>query len=103
MIIVGLIGMLASIAIPGVVRARNNSQTSVCQANLRQIQAAIQQCTMELKKGPSASVVKAEITPYMRKEPICPAGGTSFDDSYLLTDVSTNATCMKEPLTHILQ
>ena len=103
MIIVGLIGMLTAISIPAVARARSNSQTSVCQSNLRQIAAAIQQCTMELKKGPTDSVIKAEILPYIRKEPICPAGGTSFDDSYALTDVSTNATCKIVPLGHILQ
>ena len=103
MVIVGLIGLLAAISVPAVARARANSQTSVCQSNLRQIQSAIQQVTMQLKKGPTDSVTKAEVLPYIRKEPVCPAGGTNFDDSYLLTDVSTDPTCKQVPLIHILQ
>ena len=103
MIIVGIIGMLAAIAIPTMVKARTTSQTKACASNLRQIQSAIQQCTLELKKGPTASVTTAEVTPYIRKEPVCPAGGTTFDDSYALTDVSSDPTCKREPLIHIVQ
>ena len=103
MVIVGLIGMLAAIAIPAVARARANSQTNVCISNLRQIQSAVLQCAYELKKAPTASVTEADVTPYMRKVPVCPAGGTTFADSYLLTDVSTDPTCKQAPLTHILQ
>jgi type II secretory pathway pseudopilin PulG len=103
MVIVGLIGMLAAIAIPAAVRARTNSQTNVCRSNLRQIQSAVLQCAYELKKASTASVTKADVLPYIRKEPVCPAGGTTFDDSYLLTDVSTDPTCKQAPLTHILQ
>ena len=102
MVIVGLIGMLAAICIPTFVRARNTSQTNVCLSNLRQIQSAIQQVTMALKKAPTDSVTKDDVLPYIRKEPVCPAGGTTFDDSYLLTDVSTDPTCKKVPLGHVL-
>ena len=103
MVIVGLIGMLAAIFIPTAVKARNTSQTNACVSNLRQIQSAILQCAMELKKTPTDSVTKGDVTPYMRKEVSCPAGGTTFDDSYLLTDVATEPTCKRVPLSHTLQ
>ena len=104
MIIVGLIGMLAAIAIPTLIRARTTSQTNVCRSNLRQIQSAIQQWTVEMKKSPTASVTSGDVIPYLRNSnaAVCPAGGTSFDDSYLLIDVATEATCKQEPLLHIL-
>jgi len=102
MVIVGLIGMLAAIAIPTFVRARTTSQTNVCISNLGQVQSAILQCAMELKKAPTASVTTAEVRPYLRRDAVCPAGGTTLDDSYLLTDVSTVPTCKREPLSHIL-
>jgi len=102
MVIVGLIGMLAAIAIPTFVRARTTSQTNVCVSNLGQVQSAILQCAMELKKAPTASVTTAEVRPYLRKDAVCPAGGTTLDDSYLLTDVSSVPTCKREPLSHIL-
>ena len=103
MVIVSLIGMLAAIAIPTMVRARTTSQTNVCISNLRQIQSAIQQTALDLKKAPTAPVTAAEVTPYLKKEAVCPAGGNTFDDSYLLVDVATEPTCKREPLIHILQ
>jgi len=102
MTVVGLIGLLAAIAIPNFVKARTSSQTNACINNLRQIQAAIQQCAMETGKGPLSAVTEADVTPYMKKTPLCPAGGTTFADSYLLTDVATDPVCQKVPLTHLL-
>ena len=43
MIVVAIIGLLAAIAIPNFVRARQTSQTNACINNLRQIDAAKQQ------------------------------------------------------------
>ena len=105
MIIVGLIGMLAAISVPTLIRARTTSQTNVCRSNLRQIQSALQQWSVEMKKAPTASVATADLTPYLRNAnaAVCPAGGTSIDDSYMLVDVATEPTCMKEPVLHILQ
>ena len=41
MIVVAIIGLLAAIAIPNFVKARNTSQTNACINNLRQIEASI--------------------------------------------------------------
>jgi type II secretory pathway pseudopilin PulG len=103
MIIVSLIGLLAAISIPTFLRARTTSQTNVCINTLRQIESATHQWALELKKGATAVVTEADVTPYMKKVRVCPAGGTTFADSYTLTDVSTDPMCQKAPLTHTLR
>ena len=102
MIVVAIIGLLAAIAIPNFIKARATSQKNVCINNLRQVDAAIQQWAMELRKGPSAAVVETDVTPYIKNSVVCPSGGTTFLNSYLLTIVSTQPTCQKVPLTHFL-
>src|SRR5215831_18946939 len=47
MIVVAIIGLLAAIAIPNFVRARQTSQTNACINNLRQIDGAKQQWALE--------------------------------------------------------
>lgn len=103
MIVAGLIGLLAAIAVPNFIRARAHSQSSVCINNLRQIQSAIQQWATEQKKGPTSVVTETDVTPYLKKLVVCPAGGTTFGDSYGLTDVSSDPTCKRVPASHFLQ
>jgi type II secretory pathway pseudopilin PulG len=103
MIIVSLIGLLAAISVPTFLRARATSQSTVCINTLRQIESATHQWALELKKGPTSLVTEADVTPYLKKVRACPAGGTTFADSYTLTDVSTDPACQKAPLTHILR
>jgi prepilin-type N-terminal cleavage/methylation domain-containing protein len=103
MIVVSIIGLLAAIAIPNVLRARATSQRNVCINNLRQINAAIQQWAMEQKKGPSSPVTADDVLPYLKEQVVCPAGGTTFADSYTLTTVAELPTCQKVPLSHFMQ
>ncbi len=49
MIVVAIIGLLAAIAIPNFVKARATSQANACINNLRQIDAAANQCALENK------------------------------------------------------
>ena len=102
MIVVAIIGLLAAIAIPNFIKARATSQKNVCINNLRQVDSAIQQWAMELRKGPSAAVTEADVTPYLKRSVVCPSGGTAFVDSYSLTVVSAQPTCLLIPLTHFL-
>lgn len=102
MIVCSLVGMLAAIAIPNFVRARQGSQTNVCINNLRQIQSAIQTWAMESNKGPKSVVAETDVTPYLKNKAICPSGGKNFSDSYSLTDVSTEPTCQKAASSHVL-
>src|SRR5882757_3098142 len=88
MIVVAIIGLLAAIAIPNFIKARMTSQKNVCINNLRQVDSAIQQWAMEFRKGPSATVVETDVTPYLKRAVVCPSGGTTFADSYTLTTAS---------------
>jgi prepilin-type N-terminal cleavage/methylation domain-containing protein len=102
MIVVAIIGLLAAIAIPNFVKARTTSQMNACINNLRQIDGAIQQWALENKKEPDAAVTEADITPYLKNQVVCPAGGTTFADSYQVTDVASAPTCLRVPATHVL-
>ena len=102
MIVVAIIGLLAAIAIPNFVRARTQSQKNACINNLRQIDSAVQTWALENKKAASATVDFTDISGYLKNAVICPAGGTTFGDSYTITDVKTKPTCQKVTDTHIL-
>jgi prepilin-type N-terminal cleavage/methylation domain-containing protein len=101
MIVVAIIGLLAAIAVPNFLKARATSQMNACINNLRQIDGAIQQWAMENKKAPTASVNETDVTPYLKNSVVCPSGGSSFVDSYSITDVSTHPSCLRVP-THVL-
>ena len=88
MIVVAIIGLLAAIAIPNYVKARATSQTNACINNLRQIDGSIMQYALENKCVSTTAVTMANLTPYMKSAPSCPAGGT-----YTVTDCSTDPTC----------
>jgi prepilin-type N-terminal cleavage/methylation domain-containing protein len=81
MIVVAIIGMLASIAVPSYVRARDAAQSKACINNLRQIDGAVQTWALETKKTSSASYALSDVKPYIKLDstgniPVCPAGGT---------------------------
>ena len=96
MLVVATIGMLASIAIPSSVRARATSSRNFCLNGLRQIDCAIQDFALENKKSPSDPVTQSDVTPYLRNSLFCPAGGTTFSDSYQVTDVATPPVCISK-------
>jgi len=102
MIVVAIIGLLAAIAIPNFVRARTTSQQNACINNLRQIDGAIQQWALEQKKDPTAAVTETDVMPFLKNSVVCPSGGTTFADSYTITDVATPPVCQKVPATHVL-
>src|SRR5712672_839085 len=93
MIVVAIIGLLAAIAIPNLIRARTTAQKNACINNLRQIDGAIQQYALENKKAASDVVAQADVTPYLKNSVVCPAGGTDFASSYTVTDCQTQPTC----------
>jgi len=91
MIVVAIIGLLAAIAIPNFVRARETSQTNACVNNLRQIDAAKDQWALETGQttGADAEANRQAINEYLRREPHCPVGNTAYD----YTKVGDNALC----------
>ena len=104
MIVVAIIGLLAAIAIPNFVKARTTAQKNACINNLRQIDGAIQTFALEAKKGAADPVNESDVTPYLKNGTSisCPGGGTSFSDSYTVTDCQTAPTCKRDPNNHKL-
>lgn len=98
MIVVLIIGLLALIAIPSFLRARERARTNTCINNLRQIQYAIELHGMEIglddgdDVSGDAAVWATEIRSGM---PTCPSGGT-----YGNLTVGGDPTCTVED--HIL-
>ena len=60
MIVVAIIGLLATIAIPNFIKARATAQKNSCIANLKQIDGAAQQWALENKKAATASASKRD-------------------------------------------
>ena len=86
MIVVGIIGLLAAIAVPSMVRARTQSQTNACINNLRQIDDASQEWALDNRQAPDAAVLFTDIQPYLKSAVICPAAGpANLSHSYTLT------------------
>ena len=102
MIVVAIIGLLATIAIPNFVKARTTAQMNACINNLRQIDGAVQTWALETKQAANAQVDYPSISGYMKNQVICPSGGHTFADSYHLGTVQDKPTCLKVPDTHRL-
>ena len=91
MIVVAIIGLLAAIAIPNFIKAREASQKNACIANLKQIDGAKNTWALENKKVNTDTPLDGDLfgnTLYIREKPGCPANGT-----YTLSDVQTKPLC----------
>lgn len=99
MIVVAIIGLLAAIAIPNILRARITAQKNVCIANLKQIEGAIQQWGMENRKSVGTTVATTDIIPYLKRNvmPDEPVGG-----SYAVTTIDAPPTCSQSTTGHTL-
>jgi prepilin-type N-terminal cleavage/methylation domain-containing protein len=103
MIVVAIIGLLATIAIPNFVRARLKAQQAACINNLRQIDGAKQQWALEFKAAASATPQLSNIQPYLGRgalgtAPTCPAdAAATFATSYSINDLQTTPACLIMP------
>mgnify|MGYP000950197951 CR=1 FL=1 len=89
MIVVAIIGLLAAVAIPNLVKAKKNAQVNGCKANLRAIEFAIVQWSLEKQKADDAEVSLEELEGYFKDGiPECPSGG-----EYELFTVEEKPTC----------
>lgn len=86
MIVVTILGLLATISIPNVVRARKRSAAAVCIGNMRAIDTAVQELKIE---RPALPVVEDNIAVFIGRGnghmPACPAGGIYGDYDSLVT------------------
>ena len=85
-----LIPLMAAIAVPNFVRARDTAMTNACINNLRMIEAAKQEWALENSKQASDTPTQAEVAHFLKNSqfPVCPADGT-----YTIGAVSNAPTC----------
>ena len=102
MIVVAIIALLASIAIPNFAQSREAARRSACIVNLQQIEGAIQRWSMETQKDEGQAVTYSNIRNYLKRSVVCPSGGTSFEDSYTISTVDAPPVCQRKPATHLL-
>ena len=80
MIVVAIIGILAAIAIPNFIKAREASQKNACIANLKAIEGAKGTWALENKKVNTDSPSDTDLfgaTLFIRDKPASPAAGTN--------------------------
>jgi type IV pilus assembly protein PilA len=102
MIVVAIMGMLAAVAIPSYAKARETAYKHTCISNLQQIDGAIQRWAAEERKDEDQTVAYSDISIYLRNTPMCPSGGTSFEDSYTVTTVAARPVCQRRPEKHTM-
>lgn len=100
MIVVAIIALIVSIAIPNMVKSRQTAQKNTCIKNLSTIEAAKQIWGVDKGKTDGdiptdSEFIGAEL--YLKAMPLCPAGGI-----YTIGSIGTNATCTKAVDGHTL-
>ncbi len=68
MIVVAIIALLAAIAVPGFLRARKRSQASKILNDLRMIDSAVDQYTIETSKRSGDPIAVSDWTNYVKKD-----------------------------------
>jgi len=99
MIVVAIIGILAAVAIPGYVNARNQTRKNACIDNLRLIDSAKEQWALENNKGTGETCVITDlIGNYLKTQPVCAENGI-----YAVNPIGTSPSCSQSGKGHILQ
>jgi prepilin-type N-terminal cleavage/methylation domain-containing protein len=74
-IVVGVIALLAALALPGMLRARKRAQASQVKDDLRLIEAAVDQYAIETQRQPGSVVSVSDWTVYLKREThLCTTG-----------------------------
>lgn len=91
MIVVAIIGLLAAVALPSFINARNTSRKNACINNLRQIDSAKEQYALAQNIDDGVTPTTTDLVGanlYIKTTPICKAGGT-----YAFNAIGSNPTC----------
>ena len=98
MIVVAIIGILIAIAVPGFLRARENSRGQACQENLTKIDGAKEQWALEFKHSNGTALADDDAflgdvnifgtNGYVKKTPKCPSSGT-----YTVNNIGIDPIC----------
>lgn len=94
MIVVAIIGIIVSIAVPAFLRSRENSRGRACQENLCKLEGAKMQLAAEKKLVTGTAIDNnllwnTEGTGYLKVEPKCPADKSD----YVIGNVDVTPTC----------
>ncbi len=95
MIVVAIIGLLASVAVPNFLQARQAARRNACVNNLRLIQAAKDHYAIENNQGETVVPVAADISPYFRATPLDASGlpREPQGGAYTIAAVNVASTC----------
>jgi prepilin-type N-terminal cleavage/methylation domain-containing protein len=91
MTVMGIMGLLVTLALPNLIRARATSQTRICITNLNKIESIKQNWGLDHAKTLNDIPTDADLigpTLYLRKKPVCPTSGL-----YEYNALKDNATC----------
>ena len=102
MIVVAIIGLLASIAVPNFMHSREVSHQKACISNLRQLEGAVQSWALERRKASGDSIDSNELfgnTNYIKSILHCPGGGSY---SYSLVGNPVHVSCSLTTAGHTL-
>jgi prepilin-type N-terminal cleavage/methylation domain-containing protein len=89
MIVVMIIAIITSIAVPNFLTARNTTRRSACIHNLKYIDTRKELFAMEARLNTGDTVAWTDLVPaYMKFQPDCPGGGT-----YTMNVIGTNPVC----------
>jgi prepilin-type N-terminal cleavage/methylation domain-containing protein len=97
MIVVAIIGLLAAVAIPNFVRARQTAQRNACIANLKQIDGAKTLFALDQGMGSGTPTWANLVSGYIKTTPDCPTGA-----SYAINALGTDPGCNSGDATHAL-
>jgi general secretion pathway protein G len=107
MIVVAIIGMLASMAIPNLIRSRQTARMNACINNLRLIDSSKQQWALENHASEASVPQASDLQPYLGHTsagelPFCPQDpAQTFATSYTINDLSQKPACLIAPTTHV--
>lgn len=99
MLVVGVIAIMASIALPNFLKARAVAEQRSCIMNLRELSLTKRRWGVENKKTSTAIPTVAQIRACFgpNRMPVCPGRGT-----YTLQRLDRNPTCTRSALGHTL-
>ena len=90
-VVLAVVGLLAAIAVPSFVKAREASQMNACIHNLRAIEMAKQQLAVENGLSAGHAATETQLSPYLAGgfgRMTCPDGGT-----YTIGSIGEEAAC----------
>ena len=103
MIVVAIIGLLATIVIPSLTQPFKKAKRTVCITNLQQIRNMKVLWSLDNRPNENAIPTLADIQPYLGHgsggdAPTCPADtANTFQTSYSINDLNTAPTCLIAP------